>query len=51
MGGAVGVVVGRVWVEVGLLLGTGWIIVVGWMDTVLVMVGELKRERERGERE
>ena len=44
-----GVVVGRVWVAV---VGTGWVVVLGWMDTVLVtaceeLSGERERERER----
>ena len=49
MGGAVGVVVGRVWVEavVGLLLGRGWVVVLRWMDTVLVMACEDLRGTER----
>ena len=43
-----GVVVGRVWVAV---VGTGWVVVLGWMDTVLVtaceeLSGERERERE-----
>ena len=45
-----GVVVGRVWVAV---VGTGWVVVLGWMDTVLVtaceeLSGEREREREGG---
>ena len=42
-----GVVVGGVWVAVvGLLLGRGWVVVLGWMDIMLVMVSEELRERE-----
>ena len=32
--------VGGVRVEVSLLLGKGWVVVLGWMDAVLVMVGD-----------
>lgn len=39
-----GVVVGGVWVAV--LLGRGWVVVLGWMDIMLVMVSEELRERE-----
>ena len=46
MGGAVGVVVGRVWVAV-VGLGREWVVVLGWMDTVLVMECEELRGRER----
>jgi hypothetical protein len=40
VGGAVGVAVERV------LLGTGRVVVLGWMDIVLVMACEELRERE-----